>query len=322
MRRLLALGLPLMLAAAGMVLHTPTRAYADTVCQRTDPATGQCLIWVEVGPSPGGGGGGGGNNEPASGPRDTGSGNGCVYSPSSGTGGRAHPVACSSPYGYWSNQYNCYIKVADPPPAAGDPAWSGHDPDDGAVYDCYQPDTSLLIQLWLAAPPPDAAAGPTPREVAQMAVEQMNLSAIDIGITPRPGANSVGLVGMPVWMWAQGPDRHTFGPSTASASAGGITVSATAQVHEIVWDMGDGNEVVCTTAGTPYDASFGRKASPDCGHVYERSSAHERGERYTVTATSLWVITWEGAGQTGTIRLDGLSRSVDIAVGEAQVLVE
>ena len=34
------------------------------------------------------------------------------------------------------------------------------------------------------------------------------------------------------------------------------------------------------------------------------------------------VVTWSGAGQTGTIRLDGLSRSVKISVGEAQVLVQ
>ncbi|MFE3998032.1 hypothetical protein ACFX43_04430 [Nocardioides sp. YIM B13467] len=189
------------------------------------------------------------------------------------------------------------------------------------MYNCYQPQTGLLIQIWSPTPPPGAEAGPPPREVAQMAVEQMNLSAIDIGITPRPEPDSVGLVGMPVWMWAKAPDSRTYGPTTASASAGGITVTATARVHEIAWDMGDGTTVECRTAGTPYEASFGKKASPDCGHVYRLSSAREPGGNYTVTATSAWVITWEGAGQTGTIRLNGLSRSVEIAVGEAQVLV-
>jgi hypothetical protein len=32
-------------------------------------------------------------------------------------------------------------------------------------------------------------------------------------------------------------------------------------------------------------------------------------------------VTWEGAGQSGTILLNGLQRSVEIAVGEGQVLV-
>ena len=156
-----------------------------------------------------------------------------------------------------------------------------------------------------------------------MAIESMSLEAIDIGITPEPGVRSVGLVGMPVWMWAQNPDDHTYGPATASASAGGITVTATARVHQITWDMGDGTEIVCRTPGAPYEPSFGKRQSPDCGHVYQESSANDQaGGTYTVTATSDWVITWSGAGQTGTIRLNGLSRSVEISVGEAQVLVQ
>jgi hypothetical protein len=154
-----------------------------------------------------------------------------------------------------------------------------------------------------------------------LAVDQMHLSAVEIGIAPKPGADSVGLVGMPVWMWARNPDDHTVGPLTASASAGGITITATAKLLRVTWDMGDGSQVVCDTAGTPYNPSFGREKSPDCGHVYMKSSSDQPDRRFTVTATSDWVITWSGAGQTGTIRLGGLTRSTQITIGEAQVLV-
>ncbi|WP_310964098.1 hypothetical protein [Nocardioides terrisoli] len=150
----------------------------------------------------------------------------------------------------------------------------------------------------------------------------MKLSAIEIGIVPRPGQNSVGLVGMPVWMWAKAPNDHTVGPITARASAGGITITAIAKLLHVTWDMGDGSRVVCKTAGTPYKPEYGRKASPDCGYTYKLSSARETNDAYTVTATSSWVITWSGAGQTGTIRLDGLNRSTQIRIGEAQVLVD
>jgi len=126
---------------------------------------------------------------------------------------------------------------------------------------------------------------------------------------------------MPVWMWVADPDPRTFGPATASASAGGVTVTATARVKKVTWVMGDGTEVVCTSAGTPYRPTFGKKSSPDCGHTYTASSAGQPNDRFTVTARSDWVITWQGAGQSGTIQLDGLERSVQIAVGEAQVLV-
>ncbi|MFD4323633.1 hypothetical protein ACFWQC_03300 [Nocardioides sp. NPDC058538] len=315
--------LTLVCLTAGLVAVGYGAAYADTKCKVVDPLTGQCKISIEV-PGEGDPDGEPGRTQPAGdgGPKDTGVGSPCYFDPSKqGAPGKAGPVPCQSPYGAWHNGHNCYVEPADPPPAAGDPAWQGHEPGDGGVYNCYQPQTTLLTQIWAANPPEGAAAGPSPREVAQMAVEQMNLSAIDIGITPEPGQNSVGLVGMPVWLWARQPDSHTYGPATASASAGGITVTATARVHEITWNMGDGTTVRCRTAGTPYQASYGKKSSPDCGHVYTLSSSRTLGGKYTVTATSAWVITWQGAGQTGTIRLNGLSRSVQITVGEAQVLV-
>ncbi|KRF32290.1 hypothetical protein [Nocardioides sp. Soil805] len=293
-------------------------AYADTECQVTDPLTGQCTVWVEVPADPGSPG------EPGvDGPQDTGSGAACYWDGTSQgiTKPPPGPVPCSSPAGYWSNSYRCYISPVEPQPPAGDPSWQGHEPADGAVYNCYQPQTGLLITIWSQDTPPNSGTGPTPREVAQIAIEQMRLSAISIGIAPEPGPDSIGLVGMPVWMWAKDPNAHTIGPLSESASAGGITVTATAKVLQITWDMGDGTEVVCDTAGSPYKPSYGRKDSPDCGHTYTRSSAREVDDAYTVTATSSWVITWSGAGQTGTIRLDGLNNSAQVRIGEAQVLV-
>jgi hypothetical protein len=294
-------------------------AFADTVCQQKDPLSGQCTVSAEVqdsSPSP--------STASVDGPKDTGPGQSCNFDPSEQglSEPAAGPVPCSSKYGFWSNAYNCYISPVQPPPPAGDPSWQGHKPADGAVYLCYQPQTDIDIRIWAQDPPPGSASGPTPREVAQLAIDRLNLRAVDIGITPEPGPNRVGLVGMPVWLWVKAPDSHTFGPATASATAGGTTVTATARVQQISWDMGDGTEVVCATAGMPYRASYGNRRSPDCGHVYSTSSAGQPGERFTVTATSQWVVRWAGAGQTGTIRLDGLRRSVQIAVGEAQVLVE
>lgn len=319
MRRLLTIAVAVTALASGLVGLMQSTAYADTVCSRTDPATGICLIWVEVPGNPGDPGGPGDD-----GPKDTGSGKSCwwdgrpqnIHNPPPG------PVPCSSEYGYWSNVWNCYIQLLAPQPPAGDPSWQGHEPGDGAVYQCYQHYPDLLIWIWSADPPPDSGNGPTPREVAQIAIEQMDLRAIEIGIAPKPGNGSIGVVGMPVWMWAANPDGHTVGPITESASAGGITISATARLHKITWNMGDGTRVTCTSAGTPYRAAYGNKKSPDCGHVYTKSSSSKPDRKFTVTATSDWVIEWEGAGQTGTIRLNGLVREAQIAIGEAQVLVQ
>lgn len=299
-------------------LLVPVAAYADTECAQTSSDTGECILWVEVP-----GTSGNPRTSGDKGPKGSGTGTGCFWdgtaqgisSPPPG------PVPCSGPEGYWSNHYRCYIKALSPPPPAGDPAWEGHTPGDGGTYSCHQPQTGLLITVWAQDPPPNSGAAPTPREVALIAIERMRLSAIDIGIAPEPGPDSVGLVGMPVWMWAKAPDEHTVGPLTETASAGGVTITATANVLQVTWDMGDGTTVACEAPGSPYKASYGLKESPDCGHTYTRSSANEADDAYTVTATSSWVITWSGAGQTGTIRLNGLVRSTQIQIGEAQVLV-
>lgn len=305
------------LAAITTALFTP--AHAEPACQVTDPLTGECRIRVEKPPDP---------NDPGEPPDseadDSGSGASCYWDgtksgiPKPPPG----PVPCSTGFGYWSNALNCYVRLADPQPIAGDPSWQGHAPGDGNVYECWQPQTDLQIQIWSATPPVNSGAGPTPREVAQIAVDRMGLRAIDIGIVPEPGPDRIGIVGMPVWMWVASPSQHTWGPIAASASAGGITITATARVETIRWDMGDGTKITCRNKGTVYKAAFGKSKSPTCGHTYETSSGGLPDDRFTVTATSEWVVSWEGAGQSGVIRLDGLQRSVRVAVGEAQVLVQ
>ncbi len=305
------------LAAITTALSTP--AHAEPACQVTDPLTGECRIRVEQPPDPNDTG-----EPPDTEADDSGSGASCYWDgtksgiPKPPPG----PVPCSTDFGYWSNALNCYVRLADPQPIAGDPAWQGHEPGDGNVYECWQPQTDLQIQIWSATPPVNSGAGPTPREVAQIAVDRMGLRAIDIGIVPEPGPDRMGIVGMPVWMWVASPNQHTWGPIAASASAGGITITATARVETIRWDMGDGTKITCRNKGTVYKAAFGKSKSPTCGHTYEMSSGGLPDDRFTVTATSEWVVSWQGAGQSGVIRLDGLQRSVRVAVGEAQVLVQ
>ncbi len=318
MRRTLTWALLLPLAVAGLLSLAVAPGFADggTECGYVDPESGMCVIVVQPEPGPE-------TSAEDDGPEQTDGGSPCYWDPApqGPSGPAAGPVPCTSDHGYWSNSYDCYIERLDPQPPPTAPFWEGAYVEGGAVYQCFQPQTGTAVSIWLAEPPPPSGAGPSPGEVARLAVDQMNLSAINIGIAPEPGEGSIGLVGMPVWMWADHPDEHTFGPNSASASAGGITVTATAEVDKVTWVMGDGAEVVCHTAGTPYKPSFGMKPSPDCGHVYQRSSAGAPGDRYTVTALTDWIVRWQGAGQSGVIRMDGLERSVQIAVGEAQVLV-
>jgi len=285
-RRLLVAG-----AVAGMFVGVCTPpAFAEGATCLSYNLFGVCILWAQAPASPGQGSGSGSGSEGGSGtvPIIQINGQGCL------------PVG-----------------LADPQPPQTEAVWEGHT--DGAIYLCGVAAgrggmfvVGYLIPYWSLTAP---AAQPDPGTVAQQAVASMQLQAVRVGIVPEARAGSVGLVGMPNWMWVSAPDAQTFGPITRTASAGGWTVSATAKVASVSWDMGDGRVVTCAGPGTPYEASYGAASSPDCGHTYTRQGD------YTVRATSHWVVTWSGIGQAGTISLD-LTQATDVTIGEAQVLTQ
>ena len=289
-RRLLVAG-----GIAGLVVGVGALpAFADGATCMSYNLFGVCILWAAAPAGPGTGGG-------------SGSGSGSV----SGGGPDTVPIL-------QINGQDCLaVGLADPQPPQTEAVWAGHT--DGAIYLCDVPAgrggmfvVGYLIQYWSATAP---AAPPDPATLAQQAVASMQLLAVRVGIVPEARVGSVGLVGMPNWMWVSAPDAQTFGPITRTASAGGWTVSATAQVASVSWYMGDGRVVTCAGPGTAYEASYGKASSPDCGHTYTRQGD------YTVRATSHWVVTWSGIGQAGTISLD-LTQATDVTIGEAQVLTQ
>jgi hypothetical protein len=285
-RRLLAAG-----AIAGVLIGVGTPvAFAEGATCLSYNLFGVCILWAEAPATSSAGGGSG-----------------------SGSGGGSGSV----PVIQIDGQDCLPVGLADPQPPQSEGVWEGHT--DGAIYLCGVAAgrggmfvVGYVIQYWSLAAP---AAPPDPETLAQQAVASMQLQAVRVGIVPEAQAGSVGLVGMPNWMWVLAPDASTFGPITRTASAGGWTVSATAKVASVSWDMGDGRVVTCAGPGTPYESSYGTSSSPDCGHTYTRQGY------YTVRATSHWVVTWSGIGQAGTIPLD-LSQATDVTIGEAQVLTQ
>ncbi|KAB1141148.1 ATP/GTP-binding protein [Streptomyces luteolifulvus] len=291
----------IVITAATLVatLAAPVSAYAEDDPQgdgSTDCSLFTCQVEVDV---PGQGGGQAGGTDGTSGPGRS--------SSSDGDDDAFKKV--------------CRYTLADPQPPAGSLDWHGHEPGDGAVYEqeCGIGDFTNTIarMVWLPEPPEQETIDPA--VLAQQAVDKMTLLGPDIGITPKPGGK--GVVGMPVYMWTEkGPE--TYGPNTASASAGGLTVTAIAKVKKIVWRMGDGQAVTCTTAGTPYKAAYGKQPSPDCGYRYTEPSSTTSTGKYHVTATSTWTIDWQvtgGGGQTGQLT-EIRNSAVDITVAEVQVL--
>lgn len=298
------------LVAVALIAGDASTAWADPiVCppgSEPDPRGGICIITVR---DPGGGdpqGPGGGGSSPPALQRT------CTYT----LLGNPKDVPCSSDGGWWSQSQQAYCRAASPQPPSSDAVWGGRS--EGQIYECIRPVNvgavaAVVFQIWLAQPP--AGAPPDPQVLARQAITTMNLKAVSIGIVPEPTPGRVGLVGMPVWMWDTNPGPSTWGPNTKTASAGAYTVTATAKATKVVWSMGDGEVVVCRTPGTPYEDSFGRQDSPDCGYTYTRQGV------YRVWARSYWSVQWSGLGQSGSIPLQ-FANSVRITVGEAQVLTQ
>ncbi|MEV7617000.1 hypothetical protein [Streptomyces sp. NPDC089799] len=233
-----------------------------------------------------------------------------------GSGG-TFEVPCYQKEGWWFDEStSCYWKLWEPQPPAGDPAWEGHEPGDGAVYNSECPGQPLLGGFeWRQNPPPGFGGGPDLEALAKEAMSKMRLLGADIGSAPQQGGT--GTVGVPVWVWNR-PSPRTTGPTSASATALGVTVTATATVQKVVWSFGNGTTVTCAFPGTPYTAAFGLNApqasAGQCGFP-----GYARPGQYTVTATTTWDVHWAGGGAQGDLTATRTSE-IPVRVGELQVV--
>jgi hypothetical protein len=227
-------------------------------------------------------------------------------------------VPCFDPeLGWFNEQDACYWKLMDPQPP-DDIVWGGHYPN-GAIYSvsCVDPIPGTNGGwAWAATPPPGyGVVGVTPAQLAQRAVKQMQLAGPAIN-TSIP-ADRFGVVGVPVWLWTTtGPT--TWGPTSATASVPGLSVTATATATQIVWATGDGRSETCRDPGTPHYP--GGVISPTCQHIYDQPSGDQPNQAYTITATTTWHVTWTGGGASGDLTVTRASTG-SVRIGEVQVLV-
>lgn len=220
-----------------------------------------------------------------------------------------------------SSPGNCtYTKLDPQPPAENAAMQEGkRQGGKGAAYQVMCPATGRIGVVWI----PDGQNQPAapqidPEVVARRAVDSMKLIGPKIA-NPRAGGKYV--VGMPMWMWVD-QTPTTYGPNSATATAGGVTVTATAEVSLISWDMGDGTAaVVCNGPGTKYMPSMGKAPSPDCGHTYARPSSARADGEFHGKATATWTVNWavNGGGQTGTFT-EVRQSAFEVGVREVQVL--
>ncbi|RQX11850.1 hypothetical protein DDE19_29790 [Micromonospora ureilytica] len=296
------------LAGIGLALVLVVGATMPAAARRADPEAGcppdqpDCSVWDDEPGNPGGGGNDGGDGDDDGGGDGGGSGT-CQWD------GRTVPCY-DEVLGWFSSSDGCYYKLAEPQAEAPEgQQWYVKTCNGGA-------DVGNQTVVLLDDPPAGFGAPPNPEELARRALASISLLPAPLRMAPRKSIGP-GLVGLPVWMWAARSTSY-FGPLTASASDRGVTVSIEAKVSRIVWDMGNGDEVPCETAGTPYDSKGDRagETSPDCGY----DKGYQKAGTYRVTATTHWKVTWRGGGESGEILVTRNSGTVPIQINELQVV--
>jgi hypothetical protein len=111
--------------------------------------------------------------------------------------------------------------------------------------------------------PPSLPPVPSIGEIWRAALRQ--IPPPKIGINPRP----TGLTGLDTWLWYEGPEELQV-----STSIGPWTVTGTARVQDVVFEMGEGRTARANRAGSESD--------PAARYVYET-----KGE-YRIVATARW----------------------------------
>ncbi|TPJ34783.1 hypothetical protein [Mesorhizobium sp. B2-6-6] len=296
-----------LLAAATLTLMTFAAAPAALAAGDADCLAGFCVVKGEIPGAPGGGD----LSQPVQ--------------PVSGEPKRANFCEVNTPGDQdWKTPYNCdtnwdpvrecvwQIMAPQPAPPAG------KDPTRGAWEQC-APQNALLAQQGLPTRWMDstAAAATTPAEAARQLITQMNLKGVEMGMVPRSVAsdsNAMGAVGLPAWMWVKNThDPQAWGPYTVAREIDGLSVTGTARPLFVTWDMGDGQQVVCNTGGTPYSERYGREESPSCGYTYKKTG------QYDVTAVTTWAVEWSAGGESGVIETVTRS-SQPVVIGELQAV--
>ena len=173
-----------------------------------------------------------------------------------------------------------------------------------------------MAPIWVAT---TQAAAPqvNPAALAQQAASQLPLTAPSIEMAPP--ATTEQLVNVSAWLWI---DPAAWQGQSATAAAGPVSATATATPVEVVWNMGDGQQISCAGPGTPYDPS-NSNATTNCSYTWTQSSAGQPGGAYQVTATVYWQVTWTATGAPGGGNLGqvpGPAAHVAVRVAESQAV--
>ncbi|WP_246002510.1 hypothetical protein [Allorhizocola rhizosphaerae] len=275
-------------AATAIALTTPAAASADpwggVNCNLT-PNDPRCTVEViYVGGGGGSGGGSGGN----------------VVCKIGGV-----VVECHNGFG-WLGSDGCYYGKDG----------GGFLPPNDWIRWCFDPNTGDTINwgiVYLPNPPAALAV------ITDRAIDNLSMPRPVIAANPSLATRQV--VHVPVWWWVQ---PGWWQAQTATASAGGLTITARATPKKVTWYAGDGTSTICNGPGTPWTGSAApTSASPTCGHTYTVPSASEANPdgKFQLRVVVSWDITWSGGGLSGSVPGVTTATTTEVIVTQLRAVI-
>ena len=221
-----------------------------------------------------------------------------------------------------SGQVLCYV-VKDATPARVVPAGrqGGSAPSPAPVY-----------APWarVAAVPGAPGAGGavvTPAQLGARAAASLRLPEPVARRSPEdvlPDGRSTTWVRLQTWFFVP---AQQWQPVTVTATAGGLSATATARPTALTFDPGDGSAPVsCAGPGRAWAYGVDKNfdvAPGGCSYAYPRSSFGFAGGMVTATYAIRWEITWTATGGPGGVLPDVTTTSQSrFAVAEAQAVTQ
>jgi len=127
-----------------------------------------------------------------------------------------------------------------------------------------------------------------------------------------------------MWLWVDATDDLQWGTHTISATAGDMSVTATATATSVTFDGGDGSAPkTCHNPGSPRgwhpNDPMSKHSPSGCEHTYlHTNELGNVNSRYEVSAIVTWTVKWSATDEeAGSFTMDVASTtSPSIHVGE------
>lgn len=228
----------------------------------------------------------------------------------------------------------CKYAAAVPTPPAGDPRWGGEDSTKGVLYAMSCPDAinvmnqnlvyAFVRYVYSPTGTPPQAVVPDPLVVAQKAISELNIPEPAVSFGPDAAKIAANYW---TYLWVNNAQQKI-----ATATAGPVTVTATASLTSVLYSMGEPMSAAdlsissapftCQGAGVDPGTSVDVTVSPPAGscaymfHVRSTAARTNGLGSWPVTATATWTVVWtSNIGVGGTVTPPTRASTTQVRVG-------